>query len=255
MPSSSDQFPSLFSCPEPATNQTSTALRAGRYHSSLMVRQSPSIRSLSLDKRFEWLIPLVLSVGFSSCTVAPKPTSIEGKIISSVVIRHSLPERASHAWDRKLCSYIKIKEGIPYSNELADDSIRSLFESGYVDDARLLAEEDVRSVRMIIEVEDHPAMGPGPSIVGNTAFSDLKLFRLVRPIFKGPILEIQVEAAREKIQQFYRRENYKQAKVTINYERWGKRNIQEFVLIVEEGPRTPSWYEGIFRSPEKAAAP
>ena len=212
-------------------------------------------RFSALARRLRWNIGLILFAALPSCGVAPTPVSYEGRMISKVIIRHKLAEDANRENDGRLRNYMTIREGKPYSYELADDTIRSLWESGYVDDARLLVEEDGKSIRVFVEVEDRPGFGPCPSIMGSKAFSDLKLWLIVKDTLTRPITESQVEFASQKLEQFYRRHGYKQVSIAINYERWGKRSIQSFTLEIEEGPRTPSWYEGIFRSPEKATAP
>ena len=177
-------------------------------------------------------------------------------MISKVIIRHNLRENATRENDGRLRNFMAIREGKRYSNELADDTIRSLWESGHIDDARLLVEEDGKSIRVVVEVEDRPRMGPCLlHFIGNTAFSDLKLAKVISPSFKGPITESQVEAARLELEQFYCRHGYKQVRITINYERWGKRSVQDFVFVIEEGPRTPPWYERLFKAPKKATAP
>ncbi|OYV07402.1 MAG: hypothetical protein CFE26_01165 [Verrucomicrobiales bacterium VVV1] len=226
----------------------------GLHLQPVMVRKSARTPSFSPVRRLGWLIALVLMAGLPSCTVAPKPISFEGRMISSVVIRHSLAEFATHDWDQRLLGYMKLKKGILYSNELADHDIRSLYESGYVDDVRFRVEEDGQSIRVFVEVEERPPFGPSP-FTGNTAFSDQELARVTRSSLKRPLTEDMIEIHRKKLEQFYRQQGYKQVRITINYERWGKRSVQDFVFVIEEGPRTPPWYERLFQSPGKATAP
>lgn len=177
-------------------------------------------------------------------------------MISKVVIRHNFPENANRENDERLGNYMSIREGKRYSNELAEDTLRSLYESGLIDDARFLVEEDGQSIRIFVEVEDRPRIGPCLlHFIGNTAFSDLKLAKVISPSFKNPITESQVESARQKLEHYYRGWGYKQVCITINYVRWGKRSVQDLVFVIEEGPRTPPWYEGLFRPSEKATAP
>lgn len=207
-----------------------------------------------LVRRLGWSISLVLTAGLPSCAVAPKPVSYEGRMISKVIIRHNLRENATRENDGRLRNFMTIREGKRYSYELADDTIRSLFESGLVDDARLLVEEDGKSIRVFVEVEERPRCGPSP-FIGNTAFSDQKLALVIQPTFKGPLTEKMIEIGRGKLEQFYRRHGYKQVSITIDYEHWGKRSVQDFVFVIEEGPRTPPWYERVFKAPEKVTAP
>lgn len=149
---------------------------------------------------------------------------------------------------------MKLREGIPYSDKLADHDLVALFESGLIDDARFLAEPDDESIRLIVEVQERPTCGPCP-FIGNTVFSDQRLATVIRPCFTKPITKPQVEAARVTLERYYRKWGYKQVHIDIDYEHWGKRSVQDFVLKIQEGTRTPPWYERLFQSSEKATTP
>ena len=207
-----------------------------------------------LARRLGWSIGLILSAGLSSCAVAPKPVSYEGRMISSVVIRHNLPESANHSWDGHLRNYMKLKKGILFSEQLAEHDLRSLYESGYVDDVRIRIDEAGKSILVIVEVADRPRFGPSP-FVGNVVFSDQKLAHVTRSSLKRPLTEDMIEIHRKELEKFYHRQGYKQASITIDYEHWGKRSVQDFVFVIEEGPRTPPWYERLFRALENVTAP
>jgi outer membrane protein insertion porin family len=175
-------------------------------------------------------------------------------MISNLIIRHNLPENATRENDQRLRNHMTIREGKRYSYELADDTIRGLYESGLIDDVHLRFEEDGQSIQVTVEVVGRPRWGP-PLFIGNTVFSDQKLARVLKPAFKGQLTERTIEIGREKLVRFHRQHGYNQALITIDYEHWGKRSVQDFVFVIEEGPRTPPWYEGLFRPSEKATAP
>ena len=66
------------------------------------------------------------------------------------------------------------KAGTKYRAENLDTDIKSLYESGLVDDVRFLAEPIGDSVKLIAEVTTRPGLG-GVGFVGNAIFSDQKL--------------------------------------------------------------------------------
>lgn len=221
-----------------------------------MVRDAAHTPSSLPARSLGWMISLILPVVLPSCTEATRPLSLKGRMISKVIIRHNLPEKANRENDARLRHFMSIREGRRYSTRLADDTIRSLFESGLIDNARLLAEEDGQSIRILVEVEDRPECGPClPRFIGNTAFSDQRLAKVIRPRLKEPITESDLEAARQKLEHHYREWGYKQVRITINDERWGKRSIENFAFEIEEGPKTLPWYEGLLRSPGHATPP
>jgi outer membrane protein assembly factor BamA len=179
-------------------------------------------------------------------------------MISELIIRHDLPENANHGQDRLLRRFMKLREGSHYSTELADQDLVALFESGLIDDARILAEPRDKSIRLIVEVRERQRCGPCQrGFIGNTAFSDQKLAKVISSRLKGLFTESKLEEARQELERYYRRWGYKQVHITIDYEHWGKRSVQDFVIVfvIKEGPRTQPWYEGLFRPSEKATAP
>ena len=74
----------------------------------------------------------------------------------------------------RLRNLMASKAGTPYRAENLDKDIKSLYESGLVDDVRFLAEPVGDKVKLIAEVTTRPGLG-GVGFVGNTVFTDQKL--------------------------------------------------------------------------------
>ena len=95
----------------------------------------------------------------------------EGKNISEVAIRY---KGARTVDEDRLRNLMASKSGTAYRAESLDNDIKSLYESGLVDDVRFLAEPVDGGVRLIAEVTTRPALG-GVGFVGNTIFTEQKL--------------------------------------------------------------------------------
>ena len=79
----------------------------------------------------------------------------EGKNISEVEVRYRGAETVDEARLRNLMS---TKAGTKYRAERLDNDIKTLFESGHIDDVKFLAESVNGGVRVIAKVTTRPAI-------------------------------------------------------------------------------------------------
>lgn len=161
------------------------------------------------------------------------PHDIEGKLISEVQIRFVGPATVDEA---RLRNLISTKVGGRYSNERVDTDIKDLYESGYTDDVRVLAEPAGEELRIIYEVFSRGLIGPGSSpkgsFVGNTAFSDERLATESGLAVGKKITPDSLAEARKKLEAYYRSYGYSQAKVELAWDG------EDFSFQIEEGPKT-----------------
>jgi outer membrane protein insertion porin family len=100
-----------------------------------------------------------------------KAQDIEGKNVSEVAIRFSGPAVIDEA---RLRSHISTHAGEAYRSEKVDNDIKSLYESGLVNDVRVLAEPSGEAVKVIFDVTPRGQI-VAVGFAGNTVFSDQKL--------------------------------------------------------------------------------
>ena len=120
----------------------------------------------------------------------------EGKNISEVEIRYNGPKTADEA---RLRNLMTSKAGAQYRSENLDTDIKSLYESGLVDDVRFLAEPVGGSVKLIAEVTTRPFLD-GVGFVGNTIFTDQKLAKETKLKAGGTLSDEQILEARRNIE-------------------------------------------------------
>ena len=133
--------------------------------------------TLSMLRAFRYLLASSLWLTFASCASDPSGPATEGKQISRLTIHQ---EGSRSVDEARLRSHINSKEGSTYNSEQIDTDIKSLYESGLVDDIRFRAEPDGDKVEVIAVATLRPPFGPGVGFVGNSMFSDQMLARVTQ---------------------------------------------------------------------------
>lgn len=158
------------------------------------------------------------------------PGSIEGKHISVVEIRYVGAPTVDEA---RLRSYMGTRAGGVYSSEQIDSDIKALYESGNIDDLRVLAEPAGDNLHVIYEVTPR-ATSFHSGFVGNSAFSDKRLAKETGLRVGVELTPDSLASARGNLKAFYRSQGYWRAKVEVAS--WG--NESNFFFLIEEGPRS-----------------
>jgi outer membrane protein insertion porin family len=157
----------------------------------------------------------------------------EGKNISEVAVRYRDAKTVDEARIRNLMS---TKAGTQYRAESLDKDIKTLFESGLIDDVRFLAEPVGDSVRVIVEVLTRPAIN-GVGFVGNTIFSDQKLAKETKLKSGGAMSDSQILEARRNIEKYYQEYGYPDVLVTHRMQETGQPGLSDLIFVIEEGSK------------------
>ncbi len=157
----------------------------------------------------------------------------EGQTVSEVVVRYRGERTVDEARIRNLMS---TRAGGIYRAESLDNDIRSLYESGLVDDVRFLAEPVGNGVRVIAEVATRPALG-GVGFVGNTVFSDQRLARESKLEAGGALSDADILAARRLIEDYYRGHGYPDISVSHRIQSSDRDGFSDLVFLIEEGSK------------------
>jgi outer membrane protein insertion porin family len=157
----------------------------------------------------------------------------EGKNISEVEIRYNGPKTADEA---RLRNLMTSKAGAQYRSENLDTDIKSLYESGLVDDVRFLAEPVGGSVKLIAEVTTRPFLD-GVGFVGNTIFTDQKLAKETKLKAGGTLSDEQILEARRNIEKYYQGYGYPDVTVTHRTQATAQPGHADLVFIIDEGTK------------------
>jgi outer membrane protein insertion porin family len=147
--------------------------------------------------------------GFVPFVKAGDVSKIEGKRISAIEIRYN---GAPSVEERRLRACIGLRKGNPYSSERADDDIRSIFESGFVDDVRISATLDGESVQITMHIDPRPMIGPPTYKVALTEAMLAKVTGWQRGKAISPAI---VEAARRSLENHHRSRGCPNAVVSV----------------------------------------
>ena len=191
---------------------------------------------------------LLFAASFSSQLNAQ---DFEGKTITEVSIRYRGAKTVDEAVLRNLMAN---KAGAQYRAERLDDDIKTLFESGLVDDVRFLAEPVGNGVRVIADVLTRPAIN-GVGFVGNDIFNDQKLAKETKLKSGGAMSDAQILEARRNIEAYYQGHGYPDVLVTHRIQNTDQAGLADLIFVIEEGSKNEVRkirFEGntVFTTPE-----
>lgn len=174
---------------------------------------------------------LALSLGASMVTAQ----DFAGKKINSVQVRYSGAKTVDEARIRNLMS---VKTGQKFNAEKLDDDIRSLVESGLVDDVKMSGENRGSGMGLIVEVVTRPALA-GVGFAGNANFTDKKLLKELKELKPGaPLSDAAIFEARQSIEKFYQDFGYPDVVVSHRLQSTDRKGYSDLVLTVDEGVHT-----------------
>ncbi len=158
----------------------------------------------------------------------------EGKNISEITIRYRGPKTVN---EEVLRNQMTSKAGSPYRAENLDKDIAALYESGFVDDVRFLAEPvGDNSVNLIAEVTTRPMRG-GVGFVGNTVFSDQKLAKETKLKPRGVMSDAEILEARRNIEKYYLGYGYADVSVSHRIQEGGNEGVADLIFVIDEGAK------------------
>jgi len=157
----------------------------------------------------------------------------EGKNISEVSIRYSGPKTVDEA---RLRNLMVTKAGSVYRAENLDNDIKTLFESGLIENVKFLAESAGESVRVIAEVQTRPAIN-GVGFVGNTIFSDQKLAKETKLKSGGTMSDSEILEARQNLEKHYQGYGYPDVLISHRTQSTGQAGLSDLIFVIDEGSK------------------
>ncbi len=206
-------------------------------------------------------LSFLLLIGISSCAEQRDHSAAKVKTIASLSFRHTTPKLVQ---DKKLSLLISSLPGTVYSEEKINDDIKSLWESGLVDDVKFSAKPNGDSVDLIASVSTRRGCCGPVLFVGNSAFSDSKLLKQLsapvatriskatsvvydvvtdeRIIHRDDGLKRDVlPLACKELEHYYHTNGFPDAIVTIRYTDDETLNFSGFIFVIDENPRHSNW--------------
>lgn len=179
---------------------------------------------------------LLWSLALAALAFAPAALNaqdFEGKTISEVAIRYNGPKTVDEARLRNSMSTVA---GQAYRTEKLDADIKSLYESGLVDDVRFLAEPVGNSVKLIAEVTTRSEL-QAVGFVGNSIFSDKKLAQETKLKAGGAMSDNDILTAQRNLEKYYQGYGYPDVVVSHRMQPSAQAGKADLIFVIEEGAK------------------
>ena len=157
----------------------------------------------------------------------------EGKNISDVSIRYTGAKTVDEA---RLRNLMVTKSGSVYRAENLDNDIKTLFESGLIDNVKFLAEAAGENVRVIAEIQTRPAIH-GVGFVGNTIFTDQKLAKETKLKSGGTMSDAEILEARRNLEKYYQGYGYPDVLISHRTQSTGQNGLSDLIFVIDEGSK------------------
>ncbi len=157
----------------------------------------------------------------------------EGKNISVVSIRYIGAKTVDEA---RLRNLMVTKSGSVYRAENLDNDIKTLFESGLIDNVKFLAEAAGEGVRVIAEIQTRPAIH-GVGFVGNTIFTDQKLAKETKLKSGGTMSDAEILEARRNLEKYYQGYGYPDVLISHRTQSTGQDGLSDLIFVIDEGSK------------------
>ena len=163
----------------------------------------------------------------------PRVMDIEEEIVRAVEVRYVGPRTIDR---ERILGMISTRVGAPLSVETTERDIRTLVESGEVDNARFLSEPMAGGVRVIVVVSTRAALG-GLSFVGNEEITSRRLARQVPLAVGDTVSELRLLEGKQKIEELYRKRGFAEVEVAYRLSGVDDEGFQRVVFEIQEGPK------------------
>lgn len=195
----------------------------------------------------------ILSIILPSCDQEREHFVASEKTIASLSIRHATPKLVQ---DRRLLPLISSQPGSFYSQEKIDHDIKSLWESGLVENAAFEVKSDGTLIHLVASLSTSRPFGP-VLLRGNKSFSTPVLWKQIsKPLADRIIQAVTVvydlrtdepmvhkderlladvlPAVSDELQNFYRSKGFQDVKVRAVAWNGGPPTINDFGFVIDE---------------------
>lgn len=134
-------------------------------------------------------------------------------------------------------AHLSLKPGDAYDNSLADQSIHSLYKTGFFDYVKISVQNiQDRTVDLVIQVFPKSKVAD-IQIQGNKAIATQKLLKQIKFKVGEPLDESSVKIAQDKISELYESRGYYKTKVSYTIEKDETQGIGKICFHIQEKPK------------------
>jgi len=153
-------------------------------------------------------------------------------IVRSIDVQYTGPATISR---ERILAQMRTKIGMPYSDTVAENDIRALYNTGQVQNVRIFGQPEGDGVKVIVAVQTRTMLNE-IQIDGATRISPKKLRKNLGVKLNTPLREEDLEKGREKIIETYQAHGFNDVEVTFRVEAIDAiRGTSRAVYTVNEG--------------------
>src|SRR5438874_1806731 len=190
-----------------------------------------------------WMRPPRLAIwGASLCALfasvlarAQAPQSAPGPpMIRAIDVQYTGPATLSK---ERILAQMRTKVGQPYSNEVVQEDIKTLYKTGYIRNVRIFAQPEGDGVKVIVAVQTR-AIVHEIEITGAERVKPTRLRKEIKVKLNQAVDEQQLEEARQKIIEIYQARGFTNVSVDFRVDPIDeKRGTARVVFTVNEGAK------------------
>jgi len=192
-----------------------------------------SLRRLGAWGRIAFSVLFAATIALIARAQSPPDAAHQGApIVRSIDVQYTGPATISRA---RVLAQIRTKIGLPYSDTVAEDDIRTLYNTGQFQNVRIFGQPEGDGVKVIVAVQTR-AMLNEIQIDGATRISPKKLRKNLGVKLNTPLREEDLEKGRQKIVETYQAHGFNDVDVTVHVEPIdATRGTSRAVYTVNEG--------------------
>ena len=162
----------------------------------------------------------------------PDATRQGPPIVRSIDVQYTGPATISR---ERILAQMRTKVGLPYSDTVAENDIRALYNTGQVQNVRIFGQPEGDGVKVIVAVQTRTMLNE-IQIDGATRISPKKLRKNLGVKLNTPLREEDLEKGRQKIMETYQAHGFNDIEVTFRVEAIDAiRGTSRAVYTVNEG--------------------
>ena len=173
---------------------------------------------------------------FSAFSLLPSVASaqgVEGETITSIEVRYVGPETVAK---ERVLANMRTKIGTPYSEATVEDDIRTLYQTGKIQNVRIFGEPQGNGVHVQVILATR-ALVTEIEIDGAQSFKAKKLRDLIKFRVPAPSDAEKLEEGRQKIIEFYQRKGFTGVDVQMELKTDESRGTARAIYTINEGEK------------------
>jgi len=173
------------------------------------------------------------AIAFIARAQSPPDAAHQGApIVRSIDVQYSGPATISRA---RVLAQMRTKVGLPYSDTVAEDDIRGLYNTGQFQNVRIYGQPEGDGVKVIVALQTRTMLNE-IQIDGATRISPKKLRKNIGLKLNTPLREEDLEKGRQKILETYQAHGFNDIDVTFHVDPIdATRGTSRAVYTVNEG--------------------